>query len=37
MVTVLGDEGESGDREEVLRQFCPRSMAEYRHDHAVGD
>ena len=27
MATVLGDEGDSGDREEVLRRFCPRSMA----------
>ena len=26
MATVLGDEGDSGDREEMLRRFCPRSM-----------
>ena len=26
MGTVLGDEGEVGDRETLLRRFCPRSM-----------
>ncbi len=36
MVTVLGDEGESGDREEVLRRFCPRSMG-LQPRAAVGD
>lgn len=36
MVTVLGDEGESGDREEVLRRFCPRSMG-VQPRAAVGD